>query len=1685
MSASLHRWAHRAGVIATALLTLIVVVLAALQLPPVATWVAQRLIPFIPLNPGYRLDVARVSGDWIHGLDLQGVRLRHAGVELGRIDRLRIGYDPRRLWGAETRLRELALEGAEVHAHRVNGSWDLAQALRRSPDTTGGGSLVVDRVELRNVRIAAQLSPDSAIRVRSLTLRGRGLVLGPQVLLAIDELGAAVAPPGSTRWFSLSTRGALAPDEIRLDPVRVQTERSAVAGRIVLPRGFTGPRQVDRLDLRLAANPLALADVAALAPSVRSEGAVHLEATAKGSEGRLVTARLAARLDAASLELNGQATLDRGRPSAYRAHGTVRRLDPARLLRSAPAGTINAELDADLRGTSLPRVAGTLGFRVTGSRVGARSVDRIDLRGTIDTGRARLSLRGDVGPTALRADGWARPFDSVPSYQFAGDARRLPGTDSLVRKLAGAAGNPVLAVGFNVRGTGIAPASARLTGRVTLAAERRNGRRTSLGRATLAFGAERLDVRPELLLGGGRVTAVGAVRLGDTLRYELRQGRIEAVDLGRLRGDTVAMPLSGRFALSGRGTTPAHAVADARLELDSLRYGAREIGGIFATLRLRAGQALASVRGALQGGRLAVDAEARPFDAVRSFTVRRASLEGADLGALLGRPALSGSINLGARASGRITSTSSSVQGHLVLAPSNIGRIKVASGAVDAAWRGGRLTYDVAISTDGGALAFAGDGSATTATPSLTIRSGRADSLNLGVLLDRPTLPTNLNARFTGSFAGAALDSAVGQLDLQLLRSRFRGVEVENGNWALALERGAVRSELRLASPDGELSTALTANKAAQGMMVATEGTVRLEHLAHWTGRPDADGWLAARFAVQAATDSSGVRTVGGTLTGSGTVGDVHLDPLHLALSPASGAIRVDTLIVRSNVALLNGSGRLLLERGQPAGSLRADSLRIAGTVNDPAPLTALFGAGTASLDSARVALTVAGPVERRTLAGRFDGYRMFVAGNLASRLTLDVTGALDGTRFAGVQGEVRLTDGAFSRMRVPTAHVRARYDSVVSLQATANVNDSVPIAASLHGTKVGDTVRVVLDRLDLSHWALEHPARVMAMPRLEVDSLALQNQDRRLVLNGVFDRHGPSDLSLLFHQVDLDVLNDLGYSPVPGQVDGRLRLAGTAKSPEITGTLGLAVRQRGTGKPVGQIRADVNWTDMRLRLDATAAPLEGGRFTMAGTVPVRLALTPADTLDIAPAAADSVSLAVRADRFDLSFLGPLLPPETVRDLQGRLNVDAHVGGRLRAPHAEGSFALDSASLTLPALGVTYQAGSLAGEIRGDSVRVARVQLLTGKDQALTGQGTVLLQPLDNPALDLTATLRDFQLSNSDQLRTSASGQAHLAGTLQAPAVSGKLRLGPTDVYTGTGVAQTQVEDVKLTPAEVRHVLREFGPAAVREAQEQPSLVDRVRLDVALVLPNRVWIRRRTTPRMDIELSGHIQLRQDPGQPMQFFGSVEPVPQRSMLDVSGRQFQITSGHVDLNGPVDAAHLDVNAEYAVPTGGGPDQDPVTVQVHAAGRPDSLALAFTSDPTMSQDDILAYIVTGRPAADSPLTTHRTEGAGLPEQIAVGQLAQAFSTRAGEGLGFDVFQIRQQGAQGLTLSAGRYLGSRLFIDLQLPLQLLQAQSTIPGASLGPGFALDYTIQRWLRGGVTGGSLPTGFRLRGNRAY
>ena len=195
---------------------------------------------------------------------------------------------------------------------------------------------------------------------------------------------------------------------------------------------------------------------------------------------------------------------------------------------------------------------------------------------------------------------------------------------------------------------------------------------------------------------------------------------------------------------------------------------------------------------------------------------------------------------------------------------------------------------------------------------------------------------------------------------------------------------------------------------------------------------------------------------------------------------------------------------------------------------------------------------------------------------------------------------------------------------------------------------------------------------------------------------------------------------------------------------------------------------------------------------------------------------------------------------------------------------------------------------------------------------------------------------------------------------------------------------------------------------------------------------------------------------------MQFFGQVEPVPGRGELDLYGRTFQLTEGEIALRGPVEATTLDVTAQYRVPTEGDPDAEEVVINVHTTGRPDSLDLKFDADPAMGQDDIISYIVTGRPASDNPLLDQQGGGVDAT-QVAIGQLV-ILGGAAGEELGFDVFTIRQEPEQGLTLTAGRYLGSRVFASLHQPLRSAPAR-TRPPRPVDPGFELEYAWRRWLR--------------------
>jgi translocation and assembly module TamB len=1678
------------AIVGIAVLTIVVAVVALLQIPAVATLAVNRLVTFVPLNPGYAIEVGRVGGNWLGGLWLRDVVLRRGSRVLARIDRLRASYNLAQLRGPDRRLHELTLDGGTITARRDANGWDIAGALRSSVDTTGGGgAFIVDRLMVRRLDIAAQLAPDSVARAKGFTLLGRDLVLGDTLLVTMDSLGTEFAPPGEPAlWFSLTAAGAATPDVFRLDPLRVSSHRSEIAGHAVLPRSFDVPRMAERLDVKLEARPLALADLASIYPAVPPEGELNLDAGAT-ARGRLVTAQLAARLDSAAIDLEGSTVLGRGAPAVYRVRGEVTELDPSRLHRSAPIGAMNGKIEADIRGETLALADGNASVALRGSRLANTDVRELSVSAELTRGRADLKLRGEMLGGTVRAEGWARPFDSVPSYRLRGGALGLEGTEAIARTLAGQEGDPVLDLRFSVAGGGIAPRQADLRGRLDLAAVRSGGDRVALGDATVRLAAGRLEVRPELQVAGGTVAGVATARLGDTITYLVRRGTIERVDLGRLMGDTVAAPLSGRFQLTGRGTSPDAAVVTANVELDELRYAARRVQAVIARARVEGGRAVLDLRGALQGGRLTVAASARPFDSVTTFQIRRVGLDSVDLGTLLGQPGLAGPVTLAGSGSGTWGETAPSVMGSVAVAPSRLGHVEVTGGKASAELRGARLTWEAGLHTSGGSLLLAGDGQPLADTASYTIRQGRADSLDLGALLGNDSLETAINARFAGSLAGTALDSLIARLELDVLPSRVNQAALGPGRLTLGLDRGALKGDLRLAGGDAALTAAFTGVVGAAQSRIHAQGDLRVERLARWTRDSTAEGRLEGRFGLDLVADSSGFSTVGGEVIAVGGVGGVRVQQLQLALRPSPGSIDVDTLVLVSNALALNGGGRIALRSGAQAAGSR---FRLVGRTGDLTPLALLAGADSVALDSTILDVTVTGPPERRKVEGRADVFRLLYAGSLAERIRAEASGTMDTAGMRAVAGRVQVVGAATGKLSARRMDLTGRYDSLLALQGTIEVNDDISLALGVAGKVEGDTTAATLRRLDLTEggrkWTLARPAGIELRPnRVEVDGFSLGAGDRSIAIDGVFARRDSSDLTMRIVGFDLDALAEARLVPIGGRLDGTLRLSGPAEAPSLEGKLGLAVREP-KGKDVGRIESELSWTRTGLELNASAGPAQGRRLTITGTLPWRLTLVPEDTVGqvgFAREPADTMSLAVRADSFDLGLFEPLLPEETATGLSGGLGVDAHIGGTPDQPRASGTVDLRNLGIELPTLGVTYRKGRLVGRLDVERFRIDTLRLTTGDGQELLASGDVILEPLADPALGLTARLRNFLVSHSDQLRAVATGEVRLAGTAAKPLLTGDLRLQEAEIFTGGPTAAT-VEEVELSPADLQELAQHFGPAAASGgAEETPAFLDRFRMNLDLNFPQRVWFRKPQSPSMDIELSGRINLRQEPGHKMQFFGQVEPIPGRGELNLYGRSFELIEGDIALQGAVEDIRLDVTAQYRVPAQGDPDAEEVLVNVRATGRPDSLNLDFQSEPSMPQEDVVSYIVTGRPASDNPLVGGDGGGGVNATQVAIGQLAEKLGGAAGEELGFDVFTIRQEPERGLTLTAGRYIASRLFVSLQQPLRLGTSTEQQSTSASGPGFELEYAWRRWLRSTLRGGSLPTSVLMRGRHAF
>jgi translocation and assembly module TamB len=102
-------------------------------------------------------------------------------------------------------------------------------------------------------------------------------------------------------------------------------------------------------------------------------------------------------------------------------------------------------------------------------------------------------------------------------------------------------------------------------------------------------------------------------------------------------------------------------------------------------------------------------------------------------------------------------------------------------------------------------------------------------------------------------------------------------------------------------------------------------------------------------------------------------------------------------------------------------------------------------------------------------------------------------------------------------------------------------------------------------------------------------------------------------------------------------------------------------------------------------------------------------------------------------------------------------------------------------------------------------------------------------------------------------------------------------------------------------------------------------------------------------------LGGELQVRQQPRQPLQLFGSLK-VPE-GHYSAYGQDLSVSKGNISFNGPATNPYISMQATRSI------EKEDVVVGIDATGLANSLQVKLFSTPSMQQSETLSYLVRGR--------------------------------------------------------------------------------------------------------------------------
>ena len=442
------------------------------------------------------------------------------------------------------------------------------------------------------------------------------------------------------------------------------------------------------------------------------------------------------------------------------------------------------------------------------------------------------------------------------------------------------------------------------------------------------------------------------------------------------------------------------------------------------------------------------------------------------------------------------------------------------------------------------------------------------------------------------------------------------------------------------------------------------------------------------------------------------------------------------------------------------------------------------------------------------------------------------------------------------------------------------------------------------------------------------------------------------------------------------GTLEANARLSGPATAPigpyHVTIKHLVAPQTKSAGVPAIDVAASGRLEGRRASLDAKVSAGRAGTVTATGSLP----LDPAGAID----------LAVRG-KLDAAVANATLGPSG-RTVTGSLVVDARLAGTSKAPRVSGGATMSGGTFRDALLGVRLDAIDARLAANGDRVSVERMSATTPNGGSLSASGEVKVDPAAGFPGKVTLRGHRAQLVASSLMTATADLAIDVSGALtRSPRIGGRVEVSRVDVAIPDRLPTTlkPIDGIVHVnaPAQVTERLALLGKkAGASKGSKGRAALFEAMLDVTVAAPSHIFVRGRG---VNAELGGDLHVTGTTDKPVPI-GAFDL--RHGEISALGKVLTFSKGNLTFTGDL-MPELDFAAEI--------QSNDITAQIAVTGPAAAPVFAFTSIPSLPQDEILSRVLFQKPS-------------GSLSGFQALQLAQAAAQFSGGG-GDDAFETMRK--------------------------------------------------------------------------